>query len=71
MYFVGVIGDDDNVYVSWDSDEKAQIDPCQPGYRVPASSVWTTDVGSSHTTLANAFYIGIAIQIFIIRIRNI
>ena len=39
----------------WSGDKKSRTDPCPPGYRVPASSVWSTNVGSSHASLVNAF----------------
>lgn len=42
-------------YSSWNTTDKSPTDPCPPGYRVPASSVWSTNVGSTHGTLASAF----------------
>lgn len=44
-------GDSDNVYVSWNGDEKSQTDPCPPGYRVPKSLVWSGNATKEHADL--------------------
>ena len=39
----------------WSGDSKSRTDPCPPGYRVPASSVWNGNTGATHSTLLSSF----------------
>lgn len=50
-------GYNESDYVSWnDPEDKAITDPCPPGYRVPASGVWSGNATNEHAgTAYNAF----------------
>lgn len=50
-------GYNESDYVSWnDPEDKAITDPCPPGYRVPASGVWSGNATNEHAgTPYNAF----------------
>ena len=42
-------------YSSWNTTDKSPTDPCPPGYRVPASSVWDTSISGSDGGLVDGF----------------
>lgn len=44
----------ESAYYDWSGPEKAITDPCPPGYRVPASSVWSGDATNENATLTIA-----------------
>ena len=44
----------ESAYYAWDGPEKAITDPCPPGYRVPASSVWSGNATNENAALTIA-----------------
>ena len=42
-------------YSSWNTIDKSHTDPCPPGYRVPASSVWSTTTAGKDGSPISAF----------------
>lgn len=50
----GYYGGGESSSYDWSTEEKSQTDPCPPGYRVPASTVWEQE--SSGTTPVKAYY---------------
>ena len=50
----------ESAYYDWDGPEKAITDPCPPGYRVPASSVWSGDATHEHAYLPDLASLGIS-----------
>ena len=53
QYGGGSIG---NSAPAWTINEKSVTDPCPPGYKVPASSVWDTEIEGRHSTYGFIYY---------------
>ena len=53
QYGGGSIG---NSAPAWTNNEKSVTDPCPPGYKVPASSVWNTDIEGQYSALGYIYY---------------
>lgn len=41
---------------AWSASGKSVTDPCPPGYKVPASSVWNTDIEGQYSALGYIYY---------------
>ena len=41
---------------AWTNNEKSVTDPCPPGYKVPASSVWDTEIEGRYSTYGFIYY---------------
>lgn len=53
QYGGGSIG---NSAPAWTNNEKSVTDPCPPGYKVPASSVWDTEIEGRYSTNSFIYY---------------
>ena len=53
QYGGGSIG---NSAPAWTINEKSVTDPCPPGYKVPASSVWDTEIEGRYSTNSFIYY---------------
>lgn len=53
QYGGGSIG---NSAPAWSASGKSVTDPCPPGYKVPASSVWNTDIEGQYSALGYIYY---------------